>query len=427
MLKRRGFLGSIAAFGAGVFMRPAWAGSVSHTLRPEALSVTVGETTQTMFGFNGSWPGPELRVGHGDDVSVRVDNRLDEGTLVHWHGLRLPNRMDGVNVLTQEVIPPSRTFDYRFTAKDAGTFWYHSHYIAFDQVSRGLFGPLIVEEAAPPDVDFDLTVQLFDLLVDDEGQYQEDFPADQFTGAGRMGNVVRALMPVQPVQQGARLRLRLINPSIDRVYRVQIGGVDGHIVALDGMPLLAPRAVGEIVLAPGQRCDVIGDVTGDVVLFDGGARIGQVSVNGARARRNIPLPTLRPNTMPQPSSQPIQATLTLQGGAGGGGHGGFGTWALNDVSGLPRSPLVDVRRGTSVRLRIENATGFDHVMHLHGHHFWELDPTTDAVGDYRDGTFIRAGGTRDILCVLDNPGDWMLHCHMLSHQADGMGTWLRVR
>lgn len=408
-------------------MRPASAGSVAHTLRPEALSVTIGETTQTMLGFNGSWPGPELRVGQGDDVSVRVDNRLDEGTLVHWHGLRLPNRMDGVNVLTQEVIPPGRTFDYRFAAKDAGTFWYHSHYIAFDQVSRGLFGPLIVEEAAPPDVDFDLTVQLFDLLVDNAGQYQEDFPADQFTRAGRMGNVVRALVPARSVQQGARLRLRLINPSIDRVYRMQIGGVDGHIVALDGMPLMAPRAVGEIVLAPGQRCDVIGDVTGDVKLFDGDAQIGQVAVNGARGRRTIPLPTLRPNTMPRPSSQPIQATLTLQGGAGGGDHGGFGTWALNDVSGLPRSPLVDVRRGTSVRLRIENATGFDHVMHLHGHHFWELDPTTDGIEDYRDGTFIRAGGTRDILCVLDNPGDWMLHCHMLSHQADGMGTWLRVR
>lgn len=426
-VKRRDFLGGVAAVGLSGLAWPAAGGTVSHTLRPEALTANINGMGLKLLGFNGSWPGPELRARQGDDLSVRVDNQLDEGTLIHWHGLRLPNRMDGVNILTQDVIPPRDTFDYRFPVKDAGTFWYHSHYIAFDQVSRGLFGPLIVEEAAPPDVDHDLTVQLFDLLVDDSGQYHDDFPADQFIGAGRMGNVVQALMTADTVQRGARIRLRLINPSIDRVYTVQIGGLDAHVVAVDGMPLQRPRALGQFILAPGQRCDLIGDVTGDVVLMDSGGTIGRIPVVGEKSRRDTPLPILTPNTMPEPSSQPIQATLTLQGGAGGSGHSGFGTWALNDVSGLPRSPLLDVRRGTSARLRVENATGFDHVMHLHGHHFWELDPATDAVGDYRDGTFIRAGDTQDILCVLDNPGDWMLHCHMLSHQADGMGTWLRVR
>jgi FtsP/CotA-like multicopper oxidase with cupredoxin domain len=242
-----------------------------------------------------------------------------------------------------------------------------------------------------------------------------------------MGNVVQALTTGETVPRGARIRLRLINPSIDRVYTVQIGGLAAHVVAVVGMPLQRPRALGQFTLAPGQRCDLIGDVTGDVVLTDSGGTIGRIPVVGVKTRRDTPLPILTPNNMPEPSSRPIQATLTLQGGAGGRGHGGYGTWALNDVSGLPRTPLLDVRRGTSVRLRVENATGFDHVMHLHGHHFWELDPATDAVGDYRDGTFIRAGDTQDILCVLGNPGDWMLHCHMLSHQADGMGTWLRVR
>lgn len=426
-VKRRNFLGGVAAIGLAGLARTAAAGAVSHALRPEELTVNVRGVPQTMLGFNGGWPGPELRARQGDDLSIHVDNRLDEGTLIHCHGLRLPNRMDGVNVLTQEVIPPRETFDYRFPVRDAGTFWYHSHYIALDQVSRGLFGPLIVDEARPPDVDHDLTVQLFDLLVDGNGLYQEDFPADQFTGAGRMGNVVQALTSAGIVPQGARIRLRLINPSIDRVYAIQVDGLDGHIVALDGMPLLQPRAVGQFIVAPGQRCDLIGDVTGDVVLSNLENEMVRIPVEGTMERRRTPLPSLTPNSMPRPSSRPVQATLTLQGGAGGTDHGGFGTWALNDVSGLPRTPLLDVRRGTSVRLRLENATGFDHVMHLHGHHFWEVDPAADALGDYRDGTFIRAGGTQDILCVLDNPGDWMLHCHMLSHQADGMGTWLRVR
>ena len=129
--------------------------------------------------------------------------------------------------------------------------------------------------------------------------------------------------------------------------------------------------------------------------------------------------------MPQPKDREIRARLVMQGGAGGGPHGGFGTWALNDVSGLPREPLVNVRRGTTVRISLFNATAFDHVMHLHGHHFWELSDK-GAPRDYRDSTLVHAGEVRDILCVLDNPGNWMFHCHMLSHQADGMATWLRV-
>ena len=86
---------------------------------------------------------------------------------------------------------------------------------------------------------------------------------------------------------------------------------------------------------------------------------------------------------------------------------------------------MDVPRGTTARITMRNETAYDHVMHLHGHHFWEVT-ATGALGDYRDGTMVRAGETRDILCLLDNPGQWMLHCHMLSHQADGMATWLMV-
>ncbi len=129
--------------------------------------------------------------------------------------------------------------------------------------------------------------------------------------------------------------------------------------------------------------------------------------------------------MPQSTGHEIEARLVMQGGAGGGKHGGFGTWALNDVSGLPSEPLVSVQRGTPVRISLDNATAFDHVMHLHGHHFWEISENGEP-GDYRDGTLVRAGAALDILCVLDNPGNWMLHCHMLSHQADGMATWVRV-
>lgn len=422
---RRDALGAgLAALSAAGM--PAFAGTSSYTLRPGPIMASVGGVRQELLGFNGSWPGPELRARQGDDMRVRVENGLQDGVLIHWHGLRLPNRMDGVNVLTQDVIPPDVSHDYRFPVPDAGTFWYHSHYLSYDQVSRGLFGPLIIDEQQRPDVDHDITVQLFEMLTDDSGVYDEDTGAEQFVAAGRIGNVMTAVVSRETVQRGDRVRLRLINPSIDRVYDLRINGIKGMIVALDGMPLGQPRPFANTVLAPGQRCDVIGDVSDEIAIVDdAGQVLGQTAMSGMRARRSSDIPTLPPNPMPQPNGRKVKARLVMQGGAGGGKHGGFGTWALNDVSGLPREPLLNVRRGTTARILLYNNTRFDHVMHLHGHHFWEISETGQP-GDYRDGTLVRAGEARDILCVLDNPGNWMFHCHMLSHQADGMATWLRV-
>lgn len=405
---------------------PAFAATGDYILRPGPIMASVGGMRQELLGFNGAWPGPELRASQSDNLRVRVENGLQEGVLVHWHGLRLPNRMDGVNVLTQDVIPPDGSHDYRFPVPDAGTFWYHSHYLSYDQVSRGLFGPLIIDEQHPTDVDHDISVQLFDMLTDENGVYEEDAGAEQFTAAGRIGNVMTAVVSRETVQLGDRVRLRLINPSIDRVYDLRINGIKGMIVALDGMPLEQPRPFENAILAPGQRCDVIGDVLEDIAFVDDPGRVlGQIATQGMRARRSSDVPALPPNPMPQTKGGEVKARLVLQGGAGGGKHGGFGTWALNDVSGLPREPLLNVRRGTTARISLYNATAFDHVMHLHGHHFWEISETGKP-GDYRDGTLVRAGAARDILCVLDNPGNWMFHCHMLSHHADGMATWLRV-
>ena len=149
------------------------------------------------------------------------------------------------------------------------------------------------------------------------------------------------------------------------------------IVAFDGMPLGQPRPFEDISLAPGQRCDVIGDVSDEIAFADEdtGQTIGRIVAHGQRQRRTTVIPALPPNPMPQPKGREVKARLLMQGGAGGGNHGGFGTWALNDVSGLPREPLLNVRRGTTARISLYNATAFDHVMHLHGHHFWEISNT----------------------------------------------------
>ena len=237
------------------------------------------------LGFNGSLPGPEIRVKQGDRLQVRLENGLDDGALVHWHGIRVPNRMDGVSILTQEVVPPGEAFDYEFSPPDAGTYWYHSHYLSYEQVGRGLFGPLIVEESNPPEVDHDITAILADFKMTQAGGFDTDFGVmEDFARWGRLGNALRVFLSQSSVRLGDRVRLRLINAAIDRVFPLDLNGINGAVVALDGMPLSQPIALEQLKMAPGQRVDVIGTVISDVSIStsDGDSlrQIGRISMNG---------------------------------------------------------------------------------------------------------------------------------------------------
>jgi FtsP/CotA-like multicopper oxidase with cupredoxin domain len=115
----------------------------------------------------------------------------------------------------------------------------------------------------------------------------------------------------------------------------------------------------------------------------------------------------------------------MMGGAMGGRHGGDAIWAFNDMSDLQDAPFGSFQRGETVRMTLVNDTSFPHGIHLHGHHFYEFDEAGD-LGDLRDTTLIDPRESRDIICVFDNPGRWMLHCHMLSHAVGGMRTWVNV-
>ena len=102
------------------------------------------------LAFNGMLPGPELRVHQGDLVAVTLFNRdMDRGVSIHWHGVDLPNAMDGVAGVTQDAVPPAQRFTYRFRANQVGTFWYHTHQGSVDEVRRGLFGAFVIEPRSP--------------------------------------------------------------------------------------------------------------------------------------------------------------------------------------------------------------------------------------------------------------------------------------
>ncbi len=431
-MNRRHFLASASALA----ILPVATFAAQKPIRLKAQAVTQqilpsGDNATAMLGFNGSIPGPELRLRAGASVSIDVENQLDEGTSVHWHGIRLENSMDGVPMLTQDIINPSHTKTYSFVPPDEGTYWYHSHYISQEQVARGMMGALIVEDDTPPDVDHDITVLLSDWLMQEDGSLVDDY-VDMHSVAhgGYMGNFARGFLSQSQVKRGDRVRFRLINAATNRIFPISITGATGYVVALDGMALPAPRSLEGLVLAPAQRADLIVDISEavgfDMVTRQGSYRLADLEVKGINVVRQAgPILALSPPDLPLPSDPTQHLTLTMMGGAMGGRHKGDNIWALNDVSDLQPDPFGSFLRGETARITLVNDTAFPHGMHLHGHHFYEIGDD-GALGDLRDTTLVNAGDTRDIVCVFDNPGRWLLHCHMLSHAIGGMRTWVDV-
>ena len=455
---RRNFLLGGAATAALPFVAAAEAPPTVLRAVAKNLQLLPGGYGKTrVWTYGGSMPGVEIRVAQGGRVRRRLVNELDQPTSTHWHGIRIDNALDGVAGLTQSAVAPGSSFEYDFVAPDAGTFWYHAHNRSFEQVARGLYGALIVEEREAIDVDREEVLILDDWLIDpDTAELAGRFGAPHdMSHAGRLGNYITTNGTQNLMLQAKRherMRLRLINAANARIFWLQLAGLEGWIAALDGMPLLEPQLVQEpILLGPGQRADVIADVTADsgetahLVRIDGSDGYSQVAFEisdaGARNRRDRAAP-LPPNSHRFPVlSEARPVTLHMEGGAMGGMRGATVNgemrsmrdlamagqfWAFNGaVEGIDGLPLAEVSMGETLRLTIVNDTVFPHAMHLHGMHFHEVLPD-GSLGAHRDTTMLMREETRDIAFVADNPGDWLLHCHMLSHAASGMTTRIRV-
>ena len=435
-MDRRQFLASSAALSAAVSLvsKQGWAAAPAHRLRAEPVTAQIlpeGDGVTEMLGFNGAMPGPEIRVRRGARVDIEVENGLEQGTAVHWHGIRLENSMDGVPALTQPLITPGDTKTYSFVPPDAGTFWYHSHHMSHEQVARGMVGPLIIEDDNPIDVDHDITAVVSDWLMERDGRLIDDYTDPRSVShAGLLGSFARAFFSQGSVKTGDRIRLRLINAATNRIFPMSVSGAEGKLVALDGMALATPRDFEEIMLAPAQRADLILDVTGplrlDMMSRQGPYELGSIETSGTNEiRRHGPIPALSPANIPQVTSPDHRLTLTMMGGAMGGPHGGDNIWAFNDVSDMQDRPFASFQKGETARITLINDTSFPHGIHLHGHHFFEVGEN-GSPGDLRDTTLVFPRQSRDILCTFDNPGKWMLHCHMLSHAVGGMRTWVEV-
>ncbi|WP_018234700.1 multicopper oxidase family protein [Ensifer sp. BR816] len=424
-----------------------------------------------VWTYNGTVPGSLVRLRQGEPARLVVENRLDQETTVHWHGIRLPNAMDGVPGLTQPPIKPGESFVYEFTPPDAGTFWYHPHANSLEQLGRGLAGAVIVEERESVAVGRDLLWVISDWRLSDGARIASGFGNGMEAAmSGRVGNTVTlngSVSEAEPFQAGERVRLRLANASLARIMALRFEGHRPVIVALDGQPSDPHEPEGgRILLGPAMRIDLMLDMQGepgrryDVIddFYDGlSYRLTQLAYDARPPLRahspGAPLDLPR-NPLPEPDLASAERhTLTLQGGMmsmggmsgmggmmGGGmmgmGHMGMGKGAVWSINGQSMTgdghagmePALVFQRGRSVVLELRNDTAWWHPMHFHGHSLRVLTRNGATVPhrQWQDTVLMAPKDVVEVAFVADNPGDWMLHCHVMDHQMSGMMTVLRV-
>lgn len=421
------------------------------TAAPAVLPMFDGRSL-AVWAYDGQVPGPILHVTVGERLRVRFTNRLPVATTVHWHGVRVPNPMDGSPGVTQPPIQPGETFVYEFVPKDAGTFWFHPHLRSSEAIERGLFGVLIVDDKKPLPYTRDVVWVLDDWRLGSDGAIDPNFvtPHDLMHD-GRWGTVVTVnghLRETLEVHPGERLRLRLVNTANGRVFAPDFSVLHAQVIAVDGMYAARPLDPKGGEIAPGNRLDL--DVT---IPRDAAGQTLQIVDRFTRQ----PFPLAAIHVAGDPVSTPTFASPatafvpawkdalalapahTFELNAQRGGPYGI-TWTLNGAAYVDPAATADPNDhshhgsvafplGKFLHVRFVNQSYRLHPMHVHGMFFKVLARNGTPVDEpnWRDTTLVHAQETVDVGLVPLDPGQWMLHCHILEHAESGMMTTVEVR
>lgn len=449
--------GSEAALAAPGYIEPVPPTGEVHEYRlvaaPTRGVLTDGVQTD-LWTYNGTTPGPEIRITHGDTVRVILENRLPEPTSIHWHGIRVPHAMDGVPNLTQPPVEPGETFTYDFTPPDAGTYWYHSHQRGNEQIARGLYGAIVVEDPTEPEYPIDAVWLVDDWLVDDSGQLDPDFDSfEDLHHSGRWGELLTvngSTGTTIDAAPGQRIRLRIVNTANARAIRPDFGGLNPVVIAMDGLPVGENFPAVDIDLAPGNRMDV--DITiptdaqGDFVIGDRmtssePVELARISPVGNPVETpDFPTPVGEVADWSGLIDDPPDHTVTIsffsefaeasseeQDEMLAGEQFGEFFWTLNGRV-WPEAETLTATQGELQKIRIVNESGQMHPMHLHGQFFQLISRNDEPVNEhhYRDTVFLTAFQTVEIVVAPSDVGTWLLHCHIQIHAEYGMAMLYRV-
>jgi FtsP/CotA-like multicopper oxidase with cupredoxin domain len=393
------------------------------------------QKTIRAWGFNESFPGPVLKAKKGDTMVIKVKNNLQEPTVVHWHGIRLPATMDGTDSV-QKPIQPGEEFEYCFTVPDAGTFWYHSHFSETNQMERGMYGALIVEDDADPVFDAEKIFMIDDIKLDAANEFKKGNFIQRWKERhdGRQGNTVLINgeeKPVITIDGGQTERWRFINSSSARYVRLYFGGKTFRIIGTDGGLLEHPLEVTEILMIPGERMDIAAGPFNEGESFS----IRSLPYNRSTFVRSkeVELATvcvgatkttiadLPYNLRKIETLAPQDATITRRIKFSVGASWKHGIDFL--VNGNMHDNDKPVYVGDLQVWEISNTSLMDHPFHLHGYFFQVIEENgkAPAYKAWKDSYNLKPRTKIKIAWIPDNrPGMWMYHCHILEHHEAGM-------
>ncbi len=394
-----------------------------------------------VWTYNGTIPGPLIRATQGTMLEIDLFNQLKEATSVHWHGLRIDNAMDGVPGVTQDPIQPNAHFIYRLKLEEAGTYWYHPHFNAGEQLERGLKGALIVEEKKPLPWSEDIVWLIDDWRFQQDGQIYPHFNIHpDLMHDGRWGNAITVNGthgPELSVAPGERIRLRLINGANARILSVSLPDLPATVMAVDARPVSRLFPLTSFILSPGNRIDL--DITipetaagkqfyledqftGENIL------LGKINVNASASKPapGFTAPTA-PDYIPAELFKKLNVEKTWDLRAVRGGKFGIG-WAMNRQL-WPEADKAAFEIGRPVKIRFRNDSNRLHPMHIHGAFFRVLEVNGQPVPEpfTRDTALVGPGETMIIGLVPEHEGIWMTHCHIQAHADSGMMTTIKVK
>jgi len=466
MHRSRFLLASAGAMVAAVLpplsRRALAADTVDYTLTSAPLNFSPAPGVNFAgVAFNGTIPGPVLRVVHGQRLRAKFVNNSGEPGTIHWHGMILPNKMDGVPGVTQSAVADRQSFLYDFVPDPAGTRWYHDH--VGDGVARGLFGLIVVEDPKDEPADKEFALVFHDVpkmttleaamngtssapMVDPLGAPE----MTQMKAGDKMGDEVLyvahcingASYPGTKklaVKVGDTVRLRILNANPTQTRYVRLAGHRLTVTHADGNRLPQNIQVDALRIGVGERYDAYFEVAKPGAFLLQGLSSAPLAYQQAVVLYTDGMENAPPMSSPQTLDGVDYFTYEKAGGIAGeattpgdahmftlgGGEYGSNKWEINGKT-YPDTPKIYVRRGDTYYVHFHNKTDMDHPMHMHGHVFEliEIDGKRLAKPLSKDTSLVRANdGTATWRFKADSPaGRWVLHCHNEVHMMDGMMT-----
>ncbi len=421
------------------------------TIAPLSLEIAPGKVIRTT-AYNGTVPGPVLRLKEGRPVRIEVTNNSGYPNLVHSHGLMIPSSQDGATEEGSPIIEPGKTLTYSYTPKPSGTRWYHSHAMAMTDLNKstysGEFGFLIVEPAASDPGSYDREVLLaahhweghWVSLQDIKKGPPPDNGLEVMYRAATLGE--RTLGHGEPirVREGERVLFRLLNASGNMGISLALPGHRFKVLALDGNPVPTPATVDVLKLDVAERADVIVEMNNPGVWVFGstddedrnmgmGVVVEYANRSGEPAW-SAPAKSKWDYTLFGRQSEAATAdeTIGLKFEKVPGGRGGYNRWTINGKSWPDTNPLFSVLEGRRYRLLLNNNSGDEHPVHLHRHSF-EITKVGDksTSGVIKDTISLPRFSTAEVDFIADDPGVTFFHCHHQDHMDEGFAGLITYR